>query len=136
MQGLIIHETNLQVWILYFLECPYHTGHVKYNDLVNWTATYRRDSDVVAPYEKWVYHDRSVTEYPGPLRDFTANKTDKVAWFVSNCGARNGRLQYAQELQKYIQVCLLMYTNFWAFCANYITRDKLITTYCRTGRRK
>lgn len=104
LQGLVIHNTNLQVWILYFLECPYHTGHVKYNDLVNWTATYRRDSDIMAPYEKWVYHDTAVTEYPGPLRDFTGNKTDKVAWFVSNCGARNGRLQYAQELQKYIQV--------------------------------
>ena len=27
-----------------------------------------------------------------------------MAWFVSNCGARNGRLQYAKELQKYIEV--------------------------------
>jgi hypothetical protein len=87
------------VWILYFLECPYHTAHVKYNDLVNWTATYRRDSDIVAPYEKWVYWDPRVTQHPGPPRDFAANKTDKVAWFVSN-----GRLQYAQQLQKYIQV--------------------------------
>ena len=33
-----------------------------------------------------------------------ANKTKAVAWFVSNCGARNGRLAYAKELQKYIQV--------------------------------
>jgi glycoprotein 3-alpha-L-fucosyltransferase len=28
----------------------------------------------------------------------------QVAWFVSNCGARNGRLQYARELSKYISV--------------------------------
>lgn len=28
----------------------------------------------------------------------------QVAWFVSNCGARNSRLQYAHELQKYIEV--------------------------------
>lgn len=93
-----------QVWILYYLECPYHTQHIKYSDEVNWTATYRRDSDIVAPYEKWTYYDENVTDYPGPLRDFTANKTHKVAWFVSNCGARNGRLSYAQELQKYIDV--------------------------------
>ncbi|XP_046669601.1 glycoprotein 3-alpha-L-fucosyltransferase A isoform X1 [Homalodisca vitripennis] len=99
-----IQRPAKQVWILYLLECPYHTAHVKYNDLVNWTATYRSDSDIVAPYEKWVYHDAAVTEFQGPLRDFAANKTDKVAWFVSNCGARNGRLQYAQELQKHIQV--------------------------------
>uniref|UniRef100_A0A1B6D299 Fucosyltransferase n=2 Tax=Clastoptera arizonana TaxID=38151 RepID=A0A1B6D299_9HEMI len=93
-----------QVWILYFLECPYHTQHVKFNDVINWTATYRRDSDIVAPYEKWVYFDENIKEYPGPMRDFVGNKTHKVAWFVSNCGARNGRLQYAQELGKYIQV--------------------------------
>ena len=37
-------------------------------------------------------------------RDFAANKTKAVAWFVSNCGARNGRLNYAKELGKYIQV--------------------------------
>jgi len=28
----------------------------------------------------------------------------QVAWFVSNCGARNNRLQYARELSKYISV--------------------------------
>lgn len=27
-----------------------------------------------------------------------------MAWFVSNCGARNGRLNYAKELQKHIGV--------------------------------
>lgn len=37
-------------------------------------------------------------------RNFAQNKTKKVAWFVSNCGARNGRLNYAHELQKHIQV--------------------------------
>ena len=40
-------------------------------------------------------------------RDFAANKTKAVAWFVSNCGARNGRLNYAKELGKYIQVRLV-----------------------------
>lgn len=37
-------------------------------------------------------------------RNYAANKTKKVAWFVSNCGARNTRLAYARELGKYIQV--------------------------------
>lgn len=37
-------------------------------------------------------------------RNYAQNKTKKVAWFVSNCGARNGRLNYAHELQKFIQV--------------------------------
>lgn len=94
-----------QIWILYFLECPYHTQHVKYNDVFNWTATYRRDSDLVAPYERWAYYDPRVTQRPlSEMPNYAANKTRKVAWFVSNCAARNGRLQYAMELSKYIQV--------------------------------
>lgn len=30
-----------QLYMLYFLECPYHTQQVKYPDAFNWTATYR-----------------------------------------------------------------------------------------------
>ncbi|KAJ4444224.1 hypothetical protein ANN_06015 [Periplaneta americana] len=123
-----------RVWILYFLECPYHTQHVKFNDVFNWTATYRRDSDIVAPYERWAYYDERVKQNPRPDHNYAANKTKKslmlagsefqslgraivkedeyeevrwdgiVAWFVSNCGARNRRLQYAHELQKHISV--------------------------------
>lgn len=99
---------SYQVWILYFLECPYHTQHVKFGDVFNWTATYRRDSDLVAPYERWAYFDESVKRQPpgSPAAsiNYAANKTRQVAWFVSNCGARNGRLQYARELSKYISV--------------------------------
>lgn len=63
----------------------------------------RKDSDVVAPYEKWEYYDGRVKQLEQD-RNYALNKTRKVAWFVSNCGARNGRLQYAHELQKHIQV--------------------------------
>ncbi|XP_071444853.1 glycoprotein 3-alpha-L-fucosyltransferase A [Hetaerina americana] len=98
-----------QVWVLYFLECPYHTPHLHKRGsgpgggVFNWTATYRRDSDIVAPYEKWVYYDERIKEKPQPI-NYAANKTKMVAWFVSNCGARNGRLQYAQELAKHVEV--------------------------------
>ncbi|XP_046403964.1 glycoprotein 3-alpha-L-fucosyltransferase A isoform X2 [Ischnura elegans] len=98
-----------QVWVLYFLECPYHTPHLHKRGsgpgggVFNWTATYRRDSDLVAPYEKWVYYDEKIKEKPQPI-NYAANKTKMVAWFVSNCGARNGRLQYAQELAKHVEV--------------------------------
>ena len=34
----------------------------------------------------------------------TERKENKVAWFVSNCGAKNKRLEYAQELGRYIDV--------------------------------
>ncbi|CAB3233533.1 unnamed protein product [Arctia plantaginis] len=94
-----------QIWILYYLECPYHTASLRPSsfDVFNWTSTYRRDSDIVAPYERWVYYNPKVTEKELD-RNYAANKTKKVAWFVSNCHARNRRLQYARQLSKYIQV--------------------------------
>lgn len=93
----------MQVWIIYLLESPNHTERFQYNDLINWTATYRRDSDIVAPYERWVYYDDKVKQLP-LSRNFATNKTHQIAWFVSNCVARNGRLNYAHELQKYISI--------------------------------
>lgn len=92
-----------QVWILYLLECPLHTQFFKEKAVFNWTATYRRDSDVVAPYERWQYYDGGVPRRSYGV-NYAANKTRQVAWFVSNCGARNNRLQYAHELQKHIRV--------------------------------
>lgn len=65
----------------------------------------RRDSDIVAPYEKWVYYDSKINQVEQD-QNYAMNKTKKVAWFVSNCGARNGRLQFAHELQKYIDVSI------------------------------
>ncbi len=100
----------LQVWIIYLLECPYHTERLQYNDLINWTATYRRDSDIVTPYEKWVYYDENVKQAPILKQNYATNKTHQVAWFVSNCNAKNGRLHYALELQKYIGV------DIFGFC--------------------
>jgi hypothetical protein len=70
----------------------------------SWTGNgYRRDSDVVAPYENWQYFDPKVTQLEQD-KNYALNKTKKVAWFVSNCSARNNRLQFAHELGKYIQV--------------------------------
>jgi glycoprotein 3-alpha-L-fucosyltransferase len=71
------------VWILYFLECPYHTQHVKFGDVFNWTATYRRDSDLVAPYERWTYFDDRVKRQPlgsaAAAINYAANKTRQVS---------------------------------------------------------
>jgi hypothetical protein len=83
---------------------------------------------VVAPYERWQYYNENVKTIKQE-KNYAANKTKQVAWFVSNCGARyshlfsyeirqsldfeqriyffffrNGRLNYARELGKYINV--------------------------------
>ncbi|XP_037937610.1 glycoprotein 3-alpha-L-fucosyltransferase A [Teleopsis dalmanni] len=110
--GLRRSANSKQVTMLYYLECPYHTQNVKVPDAINWTATYRRDSDIVAPYEKWQYYNPKIRQIEQD-RNYAANKTKKVAWFVSNCGARNGRLQFAHELQKHIEV------DIYGACGNY-----------------
>lgn len=90
---------------MYYLESPYHTGHLRsHTDSINWTSTYRHDSDIVAPYEKWAYYDPLVTKVEKLHRNYAENKTKKVAMFVSNCITRNNRLAYANELAKYISV--------------------------------
>jgi len=92
-----------QIWMLYLLECPLHTQIFKQANIFNWTATYRTDSTIVAPYERWQYYNENVKTMKQEV-NYAANKTKQVAWFVSNCGARNGRLNYARELGKYINV--------------------------------
>lgn len=68
----------------------------------------------MAPYEKWEYYNPNVKQMEQE-RNYALNKTKKVAWFVSNCGARNGRLKFAHELAKHIQVSsfsLILSRNF------------------------
>lgn len=101
-----------QVWILFLLECPLHTQAFKnLKNVFNWTATYRHDSDLVAPYEKFVPYNVSSRIFPNfktrlqiDHKNYAGNKTKKVAWFVSNCNAKNKRLEYAKELSQHIEV--------------------------------
>ena len=49
-----------QIWILYLLEGPLNTENFDNNrQIVNWTATYRHDSDIVTPYGKFVQYGRA-----------------------------------------------------------------------------
>ena len=42
-----------QVWLWYNLESPFHASlDGKLDSQLEWTATYRRDSTIVAPYAK------------------------------------------------------------------------------------
>ena len=42
-----------QLWMIYMLECPLHTQVLPQRGVFNWTATYRADSTIVTPYERW-----------------------------------------------------------------------------------
>ncbi|KAK7491430.1 hypothetical protein BaRGS_00017259 [Batillaria attramentaria] len=102
--GAVSDRPYHQIWALFVLESPYHTPSFASSRAVfNWTATYRHDSTIVAPYEKYVPLNASLLTRK-PTKNYAAGKTKKVAWFVSNCGARNKRRQYADELGKHIQV--------------------------------
>ena len=74
---------------MYYSECPLHTQIFRQANIFNWTATYRTDSTVVAPYERWQYYNENVKTMKQE-KNYAANKTKQVAWFVSNCGARYG----------------------------------------------
>ena len=93
-----------QIWIYFMLEPPYVPIDLKsYRNKFNWTATFRRDSDIVAPYEKFVLHNAAIKTQLQE-KNYATGKTKKVAWFVSNCKSANMRIEYARELSKYIQV--------------------------------
>lgn len=94
-----------QVWVAQHLESP-HRNRLNpklLNGLVNWTATYRLDSTISLPYGSWFALDENST-VNGSVRNYAQGRTKKVAMFVSNCNDRNGRLKYARELNKYIDV--------------------------------
>jgi hypothetical protein len=97
-----------------------------YDDMINWTATFRWDADIVTPYAKYVskpVDERGVIK-PAPNKPFRLNvelksdqlawavcvsidfaeKSKEVAWFVSNCHTINGRLEYAITLSRYVKV--------------------------------
>ncbi|XP_055357850.1 glycoprotein 3-alpha-L-fucosyltransferase A-like isoform X2 [Paramacrobiotus metropolitanus] len=95
-----------QVWILSLLESPYHTRSFSHaQQLINWTATYRLDSDLVTPYGKFALYNTSVRQKTQEHNyALTKSGPGKVAWFVSNCETGNKRMDYARELGKYIHV--------------------------------
>lgn len=93
-----------QIHMIYYLECPFNTLRTSVGSVFNWTATYRRDSDIVTPYAKWVYYDEKIKQKEQQDRNYATNKTKKVAWFVSNCEAHNKRMEYAMQLVQYIRV--------------------------------
>lgn len=97
-----------QIWIWQMLESPPNVDpfdtYLKQQNLINWTATYRRDSVLVTPYSKFVFYSNYTGLPKKPKKNYAAGKTRKVAWFVSNCNPPNGRSNYVRELIKYIEV--------------------------------
>lgn len=96
---------SIQIWILFVVKSAYYTDLNVNHELINWTATYRHDSDIVTPFQRWAYYDPLITQAEQFNRNYALNKTKQVAMMVSDCNTDNEReLLYARELQKYIPV--------------------------------
>lgn len=96
-----------QVWALFLTQNPYYTKGLEHlSGLINWTSSYRSDSDLVVPHAKWVYYNRSIENLPAAChRNFAEGKTRKVVWFVRDYrqGHRR-RKEFAEDLSRYIDV--------------------------------
>lgn len=57
--------SSKQLWILFLLESPHNTQSFSSlpANVLNWTATYRHDSDIVTPYEKFVSYESIFDDY-------------------------------------------------------------------------
>ncbi|XP_048745363.1 glycoprotein 3-alpha-L-fucosyltransferase A-like isoform X2 [Ostrea edulis] len=98
----IIKRKPGEIWIMYILEGPLATNdYVLLGDVFNWTASFRHDSTIVTPYEKWLPYTNKKNQ---TLKNYAAGKKKMAAIFVSNCDTSNNRMGYVNELQKYLSV--------------------------------
>ena len=93
-----------QVTAISQLESAQNRFSLSHTPQINWTFTYRIDSVLNGPYERFTTYPKFKKLPTKAKRNFAAGKTKMVAWFVSNCGAANNRKNYAQELQKFVSV--------------------------------
>jgi hypothetical protein len=72
-----------QVWILRYTEGPFRSYTVEPKDVFNWTSTYRRDSDIPNPHNRWVYYDERVKQNAKLDHNYAANKTKKASCTIT-----------------------------------------------------
>ncbi|CAH8660449.1 unnamed protein product [Schistosoma rodhaini] len=118
-----------QLWFTLIHESPEHISlENTLDNEVNFTISFRLDSTIYSPYgyyEPHLKYHEPKTRYPLPSRNYAAGKSKQVAWFVSNCGAKSPRLQYAKELSKYISVDIYGKCGT-KICPRNLVRDPLL----------
>ena len=94
-----------QAWIFFSLESPinipkqdknYH--NIEWRDAMNWSMTYRFDSDI--PISYGVLKHRTIAR----TRNYTAifkRKTKVAAWIVSSCRSQSKREVFIEEMRKH-----------------------------------
>ena len=115
-QLLTISRPSWQRWVFFMHEPPMKNekDYSTYNWIFNWTASYRRKSDIFVPYFRYekiapvekksigqTYADETEEEQ-NTITNYAEGKTGLVAWAVSHCGLI--REKFALELQRYIRI--------------------------------
>ncbi|XP_033744335.1 alpha-(1,3)-fucosyltransferase C-like [Pecten maximus] len=137
-----------QIWVFHSLEPPWlHWS--KYNNWkleFNWTMSYRRDSDIVITYGNFKTRNikqSNLDKEMNELAEKWQNKSNNIAWMVSNCRTAGKRDKYVNIFKKMTPVdvygkcgdkrcgssetagCLKSYKFYLSFenqlCADYIT---------------
>lgn len=95
-----------QRWVYFISENPINTPSAKYLDgLFNWTMTYKQESDIWIPYQRFLKLDPS--EAVPKVVDYAAKKNKlkphKLAlWVSSHCGVFRDRV--VRKLQEHISI--------------------------------
>lgn len=97
-----------QAWLFFTLESPVHVKingrpfmNQHWNDVFNWSWTYRADADIFHPY------GTLVTKEIVPKKNYSEifrQKTKLAAWAVSHCSTYSEREKYESLLNKYAKV--------------------------------
>lgn len=91
-----------QKWIWMNSESPSNTAWIPgLNDLFNVSLGYRRDADISVPYGSLIPVHDGFEDFV----DFLPSEKDKlVCWIVSNYKPEHRRVQYYEQLSKYVQI--------------------------------
>ncbi|KAF2358221.1 Fucosyltransferase N-terminal [Trinorchestia longiramus] len=102
-----------QPWVAFTLEAPpamdlFPVNYSLLRGVINWTMSYRRDSDIVVPYGTVLPRDTVGEDQATDLEeeDYWSGKQEdhQVVWMVSHCSTDSRREWYVKELAKHIRV--------------------------------
>ncbi|XP_077537542.1 alpha-(1,3)-fucosyltransferase C-like isoform X1 [Haemaphysalis longicornis] len=105
-----------QKWVLWSLEPPTScemSPLVPMKTAINWTMTYRRDSDVLDAYAAVTARKRPASYSFDRLKERWMHKKTMAVWPVSHCDTFGKREDFVEELQRHIHV------DVYGKCGNY-----------------
>ncbi|XP_074603472.1 alpha-(1,3)-fucosyltransferase C-like [Brevipalpus obovatus] len=94
--------SSLQRWVLLNHESPVHSPREELaalNGLINWTATYRQESEIFLSPRVTKLDQRSIVD-----NNINHNRSGYVVQLVSNCNTPGNREKFVTELRKHIDV--------------------------------